>query len=451
MKGLRPFKLPLDKLISKDVKRAVLFILTVFLFLSAATACVPTGKPLDVAQDKTAAPVEAPPAKPAEPAKPAATGQFNVLNSSVIPDFPGKLLFNLKAENGANITDIRLHYTVVDREAFARVASEVFIEFTPGASIDVQWPWDMRKTGGLPTGAIIEYWWTLKDARGNQTETTPAKINFDDKRYAWQSITENNVTLYWYKGNQSFADELMASVQQALVRLADNTGAHLKKPVKLYIYANSRDVQGAMIFPQEWTGGAAFTEFGIIFLGIDSSNLEWGKGAIAHELSHLVVHQMTFNPYIEPPPWLDEGLATYNQGALDATFVGALKAAMSSNSLSSTRSLSSPFSAFPAQSYLAYAQSYSLVEYLLTTYGQSKMLELLTVFSEGSSYDGALKKVYGFDMDGLDTAWRSYVARRYPLTKGIIRPLPLALIRNSIEPAGITLDRLARVRAERRS
>ena len=37
------------------------------------------------------------------------------------------------------------------------------------------------------------------------------------------------------------------------------------------------------------------------------------------------------------------------------------------------------------------------------------MLELLKTFKQGSSYDGALGKVYGFDMDGLDSLWRDYV------------------------------------------
>jgi len=41
------------------------------------------------------------------------------------------------------------------------------------------------------------------------------------------------------------------------------------------------------------------------------------------------------------------------------------------------------------------------------------MLELLTVFSEGNSYDGALEKVYGFNMDGLDALWCDYANRLY--------------------------------------
>jgi hypothetical protein len=37
------------------------------------------------------------------------------------------------------------------------------------------------------------------------------------------------------------------------------------------------------------------------------------------------------------------------------------------------------------------------------------MLELLNTFKQGSSYDGALEQVYGFNMDGLDKMWREYI------------------------------------------
>jgi hypothetical protein len=46
----------------------------------------------------------------------------------------------------------------------------------------------------------------------------------------------------------------MAAAQQALARLATDTGAELDKPVKIYIYASTNDLLGAMIAPQE-TGG----------------------------------------------------------------------------------------------------------------------------------------------------------------------------------------------------
>jgi len=347
-----------------------------------------------------------------QPVEPVVAERLAILDSSAEVEFPFKLHFNLAAESDVNITGIRLHYTV-DRESYAQVTSEVDVEFVSDTAVDVQWTWDMRRTGGLPPGTGVEFWWTVEDASGEGVETTQTRVWFDDNRYTWQSLTEDKVTIYWYEEEQPFAEELMLAAQQALARLTEDTGAYLKEPVKIYVYGDTQDLQGAMIFPQEWTGGVAFTRHGIIAIGIAPYNLSWGRRSIAHELTHLVIHQMTYNPYIGLPTWLDEGLAMYTEGILGAGFANYLIRAVEENSLISVRSLSSPFSAYAEESYLSYAQSYSLVEFLITTYGQDKMLELLTTFSEGSSYDRALERVYGFDMEGLDALWQDYVTEQY--------------------------------------
>jgi len=337
-----------------------------------------------------------------------AQGRLAILGSSAQAEFPLRLNFGLSAESDTNITDIRLHYRV-EQVGFAQVTSEVYIEFVPASSVNIDWSLEMIKIGGLPPGSSVEYWWTVEDARGDRVETAPVQVRFDDTRYPWQSLTQGKVIICWYQGDQSFAQELMLTAQQSLARLAEDTGAQLEKPVRLYIYANTQDLQGAMIYPQEWTGGVAFTRYGVMAIGIAPGNVDWGRRAVAHELTHLVIHQITLNPYIDLPVWLDEGLAMHTEGPLEAVFSDSLSGAIAGNRLISVRSLSSPFSAYAEESVLSYAQSYSLVDFLITNYGQGKMLELLNTFRQGSSYDGALEKVYGFDMDGLDALWRDYV------------------------------------------
>ena len=79
-----------------------------------------------------------------------------------------------------------------------------------------------------------------------------------------------------------------------------------------------------------------------------------------------------------------------------------MSSAEANNSFISVRSLCSPFSAYSDQAMLAYAESYEIVSYLINEYGRDKMFELLNVFKQGSGYDEALLKVYGFDMDALE-------------------------------------------------
>jgi len=336
-----------------------------------------------------------------------------VLDTPTNTQFPAELSFGIKASSDVNITDIRLHYEV-ERSGFAVVTSEAYIEFEPSTAVEMEWTWDMRRTGGLPPGTSVSYWWVVEDAQDNRVITSPARVQFDDTRYPWQGMTEGKVTLRWYKGEDQFAGELMAAAQEVLNRLAGDTGARLEKPVDVYIYADASALQGSLIFPQEWTGGIAFTRYGRIAIGIAPDQLDWGKRAMSHELAHLVVHQMTFNPYTELPTWLNEGLAMYAEGSLEPVYVDLLQRVVNAGALISVRSLSSPFSAHPDQSALSYAQSYSVVEFLIDSYGQSRMLELLLAFREGSGYDAALEKIYGFDMDGLDASWRNWLAQPVP-------------------------------------
>jgi hypothetical protein len=341
-----------------------------------------------------------------------AQGELTVLDSSAEADFPYRMNFNLSARSNFDITDIRLCYSV-DRTSFADVFTEVLVGFSPATSVEVSCSLDMVMVGGLPPGSSLDYWWRIGDAGGGWLETEPESVRFDDARYDWDSFTEGQITIYCYQDDEDFVNELMEASQEALARLAEDTGAELEKPAQLYIYASSSDLQGAMIHPQEWTGGVAYTRHGIIAIGISPGIVDWGKRAIAHELAHLVVHQMTLNPYNDLPTWLDEGLARYAEGEISSEDVYSLEKAIDNNGLISVQSLCSPFSAYANLATLGYAQGYSLVEYLISSYGQPKMLEMLNIFSEGSDYDAALEAVYGFDMDTLDSLWREYVIEQY--------------------------------------
>ena len=357
----------------------------------------------------------------------AAGDDIAVIASDVDVNFPSKAEFTLEAESYVDIVDVRLYYQV-DKMNYAEVVSEGWADFTPASKIEANWVWDMRNAS-LSPGAEVTYWWMIEDADGNRFETSPEIMHFDDERYLWQSLTSTvpqggELSLFWYEGSDSFARELMDACEEGLARLTQDIGTYPERPIKIYIYASTSDLQGAMIFPQEWSGGVAFTAFSTIAIGIPPSELDWGKKALVHELTHLVVHQATFSPYGQLPIWLDEGLAMYNEGELDPVFRSYLQEAILEDKLISVRSLCSPFSAETEKARLSYAQSYSLVEYLLDNYGQDRMLELLTILKQSSTYDEALTGVYGFDIDGLDARWRGTL----PAQKAGLHPALIAVL-----------------------
>ncbi len=331
-----------------------------------------------------------------------------ILQSSVQVTFPNTITFKIKAQSDVNIVQLRLHYKV-DHQNYADVTSEGWAQFTPAISVDTQWVWDMRKSS-LPVGAKVEYWWSALDANGRTSETIHSMVAFDDNKHTWQSMTVEPVTILWYQGSNTFAQQLMTAAQDGLQRIMNDTGAKPVGTVRIYIYASGQELRASQLFAQQWEGGATFTGYGIIAIGVATDQLSFGDRAVPHELTHWVVGQLTFNNYgATLPTWLDEGLATYGEGELASYYQLALNSAIANNQLISVRSLSSPFSALPEQAYISYGESNSIVTFLIHQYGKDKMVQLLDVFQQGSGYDEALQQVYGFDQDGLDSLWRQSI------------------------------------------
>jgi hypothetical protein len=325
--------------------------------------------------------------------------------------FPLTVTFSMQASGPYEISDVRLNYTV-EHDSFVDVISEVSPTFSPSTEVNASWTMDMRQSGGLPPGAELNYWWMVEDTSGGMVVTQPVTYSFNDSRFNWISKAQGNLVFNWYGSSKDAAQSLLTSSIQGLAELQDKTGAGLSRPVQVYVYANTSDMLGAMIFPQEWTGAATYSDFSTIIIGLSGDNT-WNTNTMIHELAHVVSYQLSRNPYSGMPIWLNEGFSMYAEGSLDLYFSSALTSALNDGTTITVRSLSSPFSADPALSYLSYAESYSIIDYLVSTFGQSKILSLLESFHSGIGYDAALMEVYGFDMDELYSQWFKYAVKAY--------------------------------------
>jgi hypothetical protein len=286
-------------------------------------------------------------------------------------------------------------------------------EFTPGTSVEAEFVIDQTKPENyMPPGTELQYWWKIVDEAGHELRTEKQTVLYLDNRYEWQTLKNERVTLYWYEGDDSFGQALFDRANVALDTLASDIGITLTDPIKVFIYADHADLLGALsASAQEWTGGQAFTTFGVVAIGVGPRELEWGLRAMTHEMSHLVIHQATDNPYRGLPRWLDEGIAVYNEDPkeLVSDFKPILDQAIETDQLLSLRSLASPFPADPMQANLAYGQSGAVVKFIIDEYGSKAMANLLSIFAEGALDDEALQKALGVDTDTLDNNFRQSV------------------------------------------
>jgi hypothetical protein len=326
-----------------------------------------------------------------------------VLNSAAQVEFPSRITFSLVAQNeGAPITEAALLYGPTR----ADTRTIVPLSFTPGRSIEVQHVLDTR-IYHLPVGTEVSYSWLLRDAAGNEFETPVNELIYHDDRFTWQQRSERGITVYWYEGGEGFGNVLLETATSALDRLQTETGVVQIDPIKIYIYANTGDMRAALRSNSvEWVGGQAVPSLGLIIGAIAPDRIDEVGRIVPHELSHQVLYQATENPYGGVPLWFEEGLAVYNQEAVDDYFPDVIDAAARSDTLVPLEALAASFPTDPDRALLSYAQSHSVVDYIIDTYGTDKLTELVDAFSEATPVDEALPQVLGLTVDELDAAWR---------------------------------------------
>jgi hypothetical protein len=335
-----------------------------------------------------------------------AQSTITVSNDQPQLEFPERLTFQADFKSDQPIEKVVLEYGV-DQWTCGTVIAKAFPDINPGKDVSAEWTWEMKQSGSQPPGSKIWWRWRLTDAQGQETVTNRKEVVWLDDQHDWQTASGGNINLHWYDGEAAFGDELHQSAVKSLEDLGDVTGLRTAKPIDLYIYGNTDDMRDAVLYEPGWTGGLAYADHNIVIIGISPDQMDWGKRTQAHELTHVLVGQLTFSCLSDIPTWLQEGLAVYGEGGPDTPSRKLFDQAVQDNTLLPVRSLSSGFSEDPTKADVSYSQSYSLVNFLIEKYGQAKMLDLLDALRDGSTVDEALQKVYGFDIEGFEDEWRT--------------------------------------------
>jgi hypothetical protein len=130
----------------------------------------------------------------------------------------------------------------------------------------------------------------------------------------------------------------------------------------------------------------------------------------------------------------------YGEGGLEGYQQELFDEALKDDTVLPVRSLSGGFSEESDKANISYAQSYSLVQFLIDQYGQARMLEFLGVLRDGSSVEQALQQIYNFDIEGFEDAWRADIGAQ-PRSGSDLKPTatPVPTIVPTFVPASIAL------------
>jgi len=148
------------------------------------------------------------------------------------------------------------------------------------------------------------------------------------------------------------------------------------------------------------------------------------EATIEHELCHLILHKNIRHENL--PRWLDEGVAQWVSGGLADIIIdqySVLDDAILSNRYISLKVLAKGFPDNEKLLPLAYAESKSLIDYIIIEYGPGGVLELLDYLKDGEEIDSAILKSYSISFDELEKRWYAWLKKRATFVTFLINNL----------------------------
>ena len=324
-------------------------------------------------------------------------GGPEVLSQGAQVRFTQGVAFNVEVEAESPIVEVKLNF----RNANDGPWNYVYLDVEPSTRIEAQHLLETDGATYIPPLASLEYFYTVRDAAGNVSETPLQSLLYEDTRFGWESVVAGPLVLLYHDLPRSRVERFARSIEEPLARVEEVLGGGPERPMLGVIYNHEREVRGAFprlsrtIDEEQIFHGFAFSEWNL-FAGIGLK-----EGLIVHEAAHLMLDAVIHDPSPPIPAWLNEGFASYSEPGSRAPSARSLETRGSRIPLRGMQALTGRISDIG----YFYRKSESVVTHLLEEYGAEKFRELLWEFGHGLSIDDALIETYGFDQDGLEREW----------------------------------------------
>jgi hypothetical protein len=259
-------------------------------------------------------------------------------------------------------------------------------------------------------GARIVYYWEISDSSGQRAVTDEQETTYDDDRFEWQSISEGNISVYYYFGDAASQETVLRTAQETITRYEDLLNTTIDFPVKVWVYRTAAELAPAVASRRNQGPNTSIQTLGEVgaadtaLVSRDTTFLD----IVRHELAHIVTNHATRGHITEIPTWINEGLSTFAQRQLLESEAQALALAIQRNRVLPITSLNASARGSSSDVSIFYAQSGSIIAYLVNTHGDDKFGEFIAALANDTT-DGAMMEVYGFDQLGLENLWRKAV------------------------------------------
>lgn len=316
-----------------------------------------------------------------------------------------------------------------------------FVAPVEAAGATATYRWD-TSADHLTPNTLISYQWRARDG-DVETLSEPASIRYADDRAGldWQSAQLGEATVHWYGDAEQQARRFGELTAVGVGRAEELLGTELAGPVDVFVYASRDEFFGALgPGAREWTGAAAYSELRTIFMWLEGGSGDYLERAMLHEVTHIVFHDATDNPYHEPARWLNEGLATWLETESDAGERAIVELEASGGGLFAFEAITEQFPIGERGGRLSYAQGTSMVDLIVERHGREAIARLAAAYRDGASDAEALEAATGESAEELYDAFYAEfgVERPQPVTA---EPIPASNVdrpaEGSIDPGGV--------------
>lgn len=286
--------------------------------------------------------------------------------------------------------------------------------FDQGTTVTVDYVHQIRERYIRPF-VQVTYWWTIDSMADARLTTEPQTFVYADNRFDWQALSQNVITVHWYRGDVQAAQKALDVAISGLDRARQDIDISTGQPIDVYLYENVDDMQAAL--PADTPAGTdALTlyETSVILVasGLQEANVLDLERILPHEVTHALIHEVTQSDYDGVPLWLSEGLATSVQYTFspdpDAQLL--MQQAARDQSLISLDTLCAAFPQSSARARLAYAESASVITYIRDRYGRQALRDLVAAYGDGATCEGGVQRVLALSLDRLQAQWSQSLA-----------------------------------------
>ncbi len=229
----------------------------------------------------------------------------------------------------------------------------------------------------------------------------------------WKELKGRHFVIYYKSSPRDFIKTVLDSAEDYYYTIIDDFGFTRDKiwtwdeRVKIYIYDSQDDyITGAK--QAHWSAGS--TMLGSKTIRTFPSAHGFFDSLLPHELGHII-----FRDYVgfesKIPLWFDEGVAMYQEKAKRWGSNQLVSQAIKEKTFKNLSELTLTRKSTQEDVNLFYAESASIVYYLISEFGSFRFQNFCRNLKKGLSFNRSLKKAYYrfSNVEQLNKAWVSYL------------------------------------------